>query len=92
MIAAMIFGIHPFLNECINQSEMINAMIMPITGARKINITVLRIGSEFTVPKPPNAMAAPEKAPINVWEEEDGMPNHQVSRFQKIAAKVVRKK
>ena len=32
------------------------------------------------------AIAAPAKPPLKVWEEEEGMPYHQVSRFQKIAA------
>src|SRR5579863_754862 len=30
-------------------------------------------------------MAAPIKPPINVWEELEGMPNHQVSKFQAMA-------
>ena len=32
------------------------------------------------------AIAAPANPPISVWEEEDGIPYHHVSRFQKIAA------
>ena len=36
-------------------------------------------------------MAAPEKAPTNACEDEDGIPNHQVSRFQKMAAIKARK-
>src|SRR5580698_5551085 len=32
------------------------------------------------------ASAAPTKPPIRVWEELDGMPSHQVSRFQPMAA------
>jgi len=55
-------------------------------GARKINPAVKMMGSGLIDFKPPNAKAAPAKAPINVWEEDEGIPNHQVSRFQKIAA------
>ena len=32
------------------------------------------------------AIAAPAKPPISVCEEEEGIPYHQVSRFQEIAA------
>ena len=31
-------------------------------------------------------MAAPANPPIKVWEEEDGMPDHQVAKFQIMAA------
>ena len=31
-------------------------------------------------------IAAPAKPPISVWEEEDGIPFHQVIRFHEIAA------
>ena len=37
-------------------------------------------------PKPAWAIAAPANPPINVCEEEEGMPNHQVNKFQHIAA------
>ncbi len=61
-------------------------MIAPITGAIKINPTVLKTGSaQFTDVVPACAIAAPAKPPINVWDEEDGMPNHQVKRFQVMA-------
>ena len=32
------------------------------------------------------AIAAPAKPPIRVCEEEEGIPYHQVSRFQNMAA------
>ena len=32
------------------------------------------------------AIAAPAKPPISVCEEEEGIPYHQVSKFQKMAA------
>ena len=53
-------------------------------GARKMKDMVLRIGSELIEANPPNAMAA-GKSPISVWDEEEGIPNHQVTRFQVIA-------
>ena len=31
-------------------------------------------------------MAAPANAPISVCDEDDGIPNHQVNKFQNIAA------
>ena len=33
----------------------------------------------------PAASAAPTSPPIRAWEDDDGRPNHQVSRFQPIA-------
>src|SRR6187402_1009967 len=35
---------------------------------------------------PACASAAPMKPPSKVWEELEGMPNHQVRRFQQMAA------
>jgi hypothetical protein len=55
-------------------------------GAMKINPAVLIMGSELTAPKPPAAIPAPAKPPINVCEEEEGIPNHHVSKFHAIAA------
>ena len=69
-----------------NHTDNVKAMIIPIKGARKINPAVFNTGSELTAPNPPCAIAAPAKPPIKVWEDEEGMPNHQVSRFQQIAA------
>ena len=37
-------------------------------------------------PNPEAAMAAPAKPPINVCDEDDGIANHQVARFQTMAA------
>ena len=82
---AIIFGIHPLLKEWINHREMINAIIIPIIGASKINDIVLKIGSELMAENPPYAMAAPAKAPISACDEDEGIPNHQVNKFQKIA-------
>jgi hypothetical protein len=49
---------------------------MPIKGANRIKEIVLITGSELIDCRPPKAMAAPEKAPISAWEEEEGIPNH----------------
>src|ERR1700712_5168573 len=68
-----------------NHKEIIKAMIIPITGARKIKAMVLKTGSELIALNPPKATAAPANPPISAWEEEEGMPNHQVNKFQKIA-------
>src|SRR6478672_1566441 len=69
-----------------NQSEMINAISIPTSGAITIKTAVLMIGSLLIAPQPPYATAAPAKPPIKVCEEEEGIPNHQVSKFQMIAA------
>ena len=82
----MIFGQGPFLKECMNQIEMMKAMIIPTSGASRMKLTVFITGSGFTELKPACATAAPAKPPISVCEELDGMPNHQVSRFQEMAA------
>ncbi len=82
-----ILGPGPFLNEKMNHNEKINAMIIPINGANKIKEAVFITGAELTALKlPACAIAAPAKPPIKVWEDDDGMPDHQVSRFQIMAA------
>ena len=48
----MSFGTGPFLKEFINHSEIINAMIIPMSGASKIKLAVLTTTSEFTDSKP----------------------------------------
>jgi hypothetical protein len=55
-------------------------------GARKINAAILAITSTLGAAKPACAIAAPAKPPISVCDELEGIPNHQVKRFQKIAA------
>jgi hypothetical protein len=70
-----------------NHREKINAMIMPTSGANKIKEAVFITGAELIALKVPAwAIAAPAKPPINVWDEEEGIPDHQVSKFQIIAA------
>ena len=61
-------------------------MIIPTIGASKIKLAVLIITDELTAPKPPLAIAAPANPPMRVWEEDEGIPSHQVSKFHKMAA------
>ena len=79
-------GKKSFRKENRNQIDSSRAMIIPMSGARKINIPVCRIMPVFTELIPACAIAAPANPPIRVCEEEDGIPNHQVSRFQIMAA------
>lgn len=81
-----ILEVHPFLKELRNQRDMRKAIIIPTIGAINIKAAVLRMIGELTALKPPAATAAPANPPIKVWEEEEGMPSHQVSKFQAIAA------
>ena len=70
-------------------------IIIPISGANTINEAILIITSPLIASKPfevyPLAMivlitAAPANPPISVWDEDEGIPNHQVAKFHKIAA------
>ena len=79
-------ALQSFLKEFRNQRDIRKAMIMPTSGASTIKLAVLRMMGEFTAFQPPAAMAAPANPPIRVWEEEEGIPYHQVRRFQRIAA------
>ena len=45
----------------------------------------IHLAPQFSAPNPLLATAAPAKPPINACDELDGMPNHQVIRFQMIA-------
>ena len=77
-------------------TSVINTDItIPIMGAKKINSTVIKMvwlstildhGNAIPFSSSACAMAAPANPPINVCDEDDGIPYHQVSRFQKIAA------
>ena len=54
--------------------EIKKAMIIPISGARKIKAAICITGPELTEEKVPAcAIAAPANPPIRVWEEEEGM-------------------
>ena len=66
-------------------------MNIPIKGARTIKEAILIITSAFIAPKPEAAMAAPANPPISVCDEEDGIPSHQVAKFQTIAAHIPEK-
>ena len=58
--------------------------MMPAIGETTIGMTTLsRMPSHLTVA--PAARAAPASPPMSAWEEDDGRPYHQVSRFQPIA-------
>ena len=48
-------------------------------------ITLEMIPSISTAPPPEATRVAPTTPPISACEEEDGIPNHQVARFQLIA-------
>jgi hypothetical protein len=75
------------MKKPLGQSEIRNAIIIPISGARIMKLAIWMTGPEFTESKLPEcAIAAPANPPINVCDEEDGMPRHQVKRFQMIAA------
>ena len=63
-----------------------NATTIPIKGARKMNAAIFRMILNWMASKPCAMMAAPAKPPISVCEEEEGIPFHQVNRFQAIAA------
>ena len=74
-----------FLNEFRNQTEIKNAINIPINGANTMKLAVLSTRLCSIAPNPPCAIAAPANPPINVCEEEDGIPFHQVIKFQVIA-------
>ena len=70
-------------------------MIPPMMGAKKMKKMMVRISCPAITPKPFSndpvwiatwVTAAPANPPIRVWDEEEGMPNHQVRRFQTVAA------
>src|ERR1700754_4535812 len=48
-------------------------------------ITLERIPSHSIAPLPVATRVDPITPPISAWDEDDGMPNHQVVRFQLIA-------
>src|SRR4051812_4422763 len=85
-----------FLEECNSQMEMKYEMMAPINGAMTINpiMTKTPVGIspafpvlyQLTAWMPAWAIAAPANPPISVCEELEGIPNHQVNKFQMIAA------
>ena len=61
-------------------------MTMPIKGARKMKAAIFKIILSWIASNPFAMMAAPANPPIRVCEEEEGMPFHQITKFQVIAA------
>lgn len=61
-------------------------MSNPITGAKIINEAILTITPTWIDWKPAALIAAPANPPMSVCDEDDGMPSHQVIKFQEIAA------
>ena len=58
---------------------------MPSTGDRMMNTAVWVILAQPSTPVPPLLMPAPMRPPMSACDELDGMPYHQVMRFQAIA-------
>jgi hypothetical protein len=58
----------------------------PMTGELNMGTMTLRV-MPFTssAPTPAETMVAPSRPPMSACDEELGMPNHQVSRFQAMA-------
>jgi hypothetical protein len=67
--------------------EKITEIIIPIMGARKINDVIFITSGIKIAPIPAFAVAAPTNPPTIVCDELDGIPHHQVNRFQIIAAR-----
>ena len=67
---------------------------IPINGAKKMKEIVFQIFVLSTICATSKeesfihaaVNAAPAKPPIKVWDEDDGIPNHHVSKFKNIAA------
>src|SRR5690606_39683148 len=57
---------------------------LPISGETNIGMTTLSRTPPQMTSVPP-ASAAPTMPPNSAWEEEDGRPKYQVTRFQMIA-------
>jgi hypothetical protein len=62
------------------------AVSIPISGAQIINAAILNITEERIASQPQAIIAAPANPPISVCEDDDGIPHHQVSKFQVMAA------
>jgi hypothetical protein len=61
-------------------------MNAPIIGARTMNrIVLVKTAASRIESLGVCASAAPANAPINAWDDEDGRPHHQVSKFQVMA-------
>src|SRR5690554_4314521 len=63
------------------------ATTMPTKGAINMKAAIFTITeSLMTVKEAHFAMAAPANPPMRVWEEDEGIPSHQVNRFHVMAA------
>src|SRR5258708_3849050 len=62
-----------------------NPITSPIIGDSTMNSAILVTPAEITAAGPALAMAAPAYPPTSAWDDDDGRPHHQVSRFQMIA-------
>jgi len=60
-------------------------MIIPVTGATTIKIAVAPTTPPRTASQPNAATNAPANPPISVCDDEEGIPYHQVIKFQAIA-------
>ena len=66
--------------------EIINPISIPRSGEIIMNAAILITPLVITEPGPELAIAAPTSPPTKVWDELDGNPSHQVTRFHTIAA------
>ena len=58
----------------------------PMTGELTMGMrTLLTMPSTLRASTPAATMVAPRSPPMSAWDEELGMPNHQVRRFQAMA-------
>src|SRR5689334_15147217 len=57
----------------------------PSTGEMKMKTTVFRIPPAISEPVPLLAITAPTMPPMRACDELDGMPHHQVTKFQAMA-------
>ena len=65
---------------------IIKAIKPPIKGAKKINKITFKISPPAITSNPACATAAPANPPISVCDDEDGIPNRHVNKFQNVAA------
>ena len=94
-VATTIIAILNHIFLMIVTMEINIAISIPMMGAKNMKSIVLIMVSLSTIlvqdtlmplSRIPCMIAAPAKPPMSVCEDEEGIPNHQVNRFQKIAA------
>ena len=64
---------------------IVEPSVIPMSGDSTMNATILMIPEAMRPETPSAGSVAPIMPPASAWEEEDGSPHHQVSRFQTIA-------